>query len=315
MLKQKALRKILVTTFAVFILLVMYLLPNEKLTNTLNPDTIVEYVDSLETDVVYLLGNNNLLVKSKILIEGETILDKAKSIVKSLTMNQNKNLPGGFTGIIPEKTTLLDIFLEDKILTLNFSKDFLTISSELEERMVESLVYSLSSLDGVAGIKLQVEGTLLNSLPTRQKVLPEVITKEFGINKIYDFANKNEISKVTIYYLTNKDQNTYYVPVTKYINDEREKIEIIIDQLSSSYIYQPNLTSFLDSDAKLLNYEIQDSLMVLEFNEHLFDGQRKILEEVLYTISYSVFDNYSVNELLVRVGEQEVFSQSRHDID
>ncbi len=313
MLRKKALRKILVTTFAVFILLVMYLLPNTK-SNVLNVETKVEYVDNLETDVVYLLNNDRYLVKCNLLLEGDSALTKAQSMIKSLTINQNKNLPSGFTGIIPEKTKLLDINLKDKILTLKFSEELLTINTDLEERMIESLVYSLTSLDGVEGITILVNDAPLKTLPNSGKTLPEVITRDFGINKVYEFSQKDEIAKVTIYYLLDNDE-TYYVPVTKYVNDDRDKIQIIIDNLSSNYIYQPNLTSFLDNDAKLLNYEIYDGLMVLEFNEHLFDGERKILEEVLYTISYSVFDNYDVNEVMFQVGEEEVFKQLRTEIN
>ena len=35
--------------------------------------------------------------------------------------------------------------------------------------------------------------------------------------------------------------------------------------------------------------------MFLNFNDYLFDGNDKVLEEVLYSIAYSVFDNYDVS--------------------
>ena len=313
MLKQKALRKILVTTFAVFILFVLYLIPDIQPTNRLNPVTEVEYVDELNTDVVYLLSNDRYLVKAHLLLEGNDTLSKAKSIVKTLTINQNKNLPSGFTGIIPEKTILEEVTFDKGILTLNFNKELLSIDADLEERMVEALVYSLTSLDGVEGITIRVENEVLEALPHRKKPLPSILTTDFGINKVYEFSQKDDIHKVVVYYLLEND-DTYYVPVTKYVNDSRDKIEIIIDNLSSSYIYQPNLTSFLDREASLLNYEISDGLMILEFNDHLFDGNQKVLEEVLYTISYSVFDNYDVNEVLFQVGEESVFKQLRTEL-
>ncbi len=310
MLRQKALRKILVTTFAVFILLVLYLIPDTVSENKLSPNTNVEYVDELYTDIVYLLNTNNYLVKTNLLIEGDNPIDKAKNIVKCLTINQYPNLPGGFTGIIPSNTSLKEVTLENGNLTLDFSEEFNSISQALEERMVESLVYSLTSLDGVESISLKVEGVPFTSLPHSKKMIPSTLNKDFGINKVYEFSQKDDISKVVIYYLL-EEGDTYYVPVTKYVNDYRDKIEIIIDNLSSSYIYQPNLTSFLDKEAALLNYEIMDNLMVLEFNEHLFDNEQKVLEEVLYTISYSVFDNYDVNEILFEVDGEEVYKQAQ----
>lgn len=315
MLRRKALQKILITTFSVFILLIAYLLPDVNKQNEFVSNSTVEYVNQLETDIVYLLEKNNLLVKTNLLIDGKTTTEKIKSIVNYLTVNKNKNLPGGFRGIIPEKTELLDVKLEEKIVTLDFNKEILNISKELEEKMIESIVYSICSLDGVTGVKILVDHTLLTNLPKTKIQLPEKLTKEIGINKTYELENKQNINKVTIYYISEAEGNRYYVPVTKYVNDEREKIQIIIDNLSSNYIYQPNLASFLNKDVELLNYEIDDQLMILQFNENLFDGQNKILEEVLYTISYSVFDNYDVNALMVQVGEKEVFHYLRSELD
>ena len=87
----------------------------------------------------------------------------------------------------------------------------------------------------------------------------------------------------------------YYVPVTKYVNDDREKVNIIVEELASSYIYESNLMSFLNSNVSLLEYEEKENIMSLNFNDYLFDGNDKVLEEVLYSIAYSVFDNYDVS--------------------
>ena len=87
----------------------------------------------------------------------------------------------------------------------------------------------------------------------------------------------------------------YYVPVTKYVNDDREKVNIIVEELATSYIYESNLMSFLNSNVSLLGYEEKNDIMFLNFNDYLFDGNDKVLEEVLYSIAYSVFDNYDVS--------------------
>ena len=49
----------------------------------------------------------------------------------------------------------------------------------------------------------------------------------------------------------------------------------------------------------------------LNFNDYLFDSDDKVLEEVLYSISYSVFDNYDVNQVMFEVNDNfigQVFS-------
>ena len=56
---------------------------------------------------------------------------------------------------------------------------------------------------------------------------------------------------------------------------------------------------------KLINYQIEDELMLLNFNHDLFSNE-KLLEEVSYTLAYSVFDNYDVNTVLLEVDGEEI---------
>ena len=89
MLCKKALRKILITTFTLFTLFVIYIIP-EKLSNRnyLDVDMDVEYVVSLGTNEIYLLGPNNYLVKTNVLLESETIEGKIKGIIDYLTIKK-----------------------------------------------------------------------------------------------------------------------------------------------------------------------------------------------------------------------------------
>ena len=109
-----------------------------------------------------------------------------------------------------------------------------------------------------------------------------------------------------MYYLEEVNDNSYYVPVTSYTNDSRDKIDIIIEELTTGYIYEPNLMSIVREDLTLLDKNINDQVMILNFNDALFDSSGKVKEEVLYTIGYSVFDNYDVNVISYRVNDKEV---------
>ena len=306
MLCKKALRKILITTFTLFTLFVIYIIP-EKLSNRnyLDVDMDVEYVVSLGTNEIYLLGPNNYLVKTNVLLESETIEGKIKGIIDYLTIKKSDKLPVGLSGIIPEATKLNQVTVTDHIATLDFSKELFQGMAELEERIVEGIAYSILNLEEINGVTLKVEGVLVQELPSSKKKIPEVIDKLFGINKVYDIDNRNGIQKVTLYYIDQIDNENYYVPVTRYMNDDREKINIIIDSLASDYIYESNLMSFLNQDTELIDYQIEDELMLLNFNHSIF-SQDKVLEEVSYSIAYSVFDNYDVNTVLLEVEGIEV---------
>lgn len=305
MLRKKALRKILVTTFTLFTLFAIYIIPEKVNNNYLEPEIEVEYVVSLGTNEIYLLGPNNYLVKTNVLLEGDKTEDKIKGIIEYLTINKSEKLPVGLKGIISSNTKVNNITIKDKIATIDFSSDLLNVADNLEERVIEAIVYSVTNLEDIDGVTILIDNTLLETLPKSKKQVPNIVTKDFGINKVYDIDNRNGIQKVTLYYLDDINNNYYYVPVTKYMNDDREKINIIIESLSSNYIYDSNLMSLLKEDTELIDYQIEDELMLLNFNNNIFNNE-KLLEEISYTIAYSVFDNYNVNTVLLEVNGEEV---------
>lgn len=310
MLKKRALRKMLLTTFTVFTLLVICVIPSKVEENYLNPKIDIEYVTSLGTNEIYLLGSNKYLVKTNVLLNEQTIETKIKSIIEYLTINKSEKLPVGLKGVIPDTTVLNSVVVNEGVATLDFSKELLNVTKNLEERVIEAIVYSVTNLNEIKGVTILINGERIEKLPQSGKQLPEVITRDFGINKVYDIDNRNGIQKVTLYYLDDINNNRYYVPVTKYMNDDREKINIIIDQLSSNYIYDSNLISLLREDTELINYQIEDELMLLNFNNNIFNSE-KLLEEVSYSLAYSIFDNYNINTVLLETNGKEVIKIER----
>lgn len=69
--------------------------------------------------------------------------------------------------------------------------------------------------------------------------------------------------------------------------------------------------SIVREDLTLLDKSIDDKVMTLNFNDALFDTTGKIKEEVLYTIGYSIFDNYDVNVISYQVDNKEVVNLER----
>jgi len=309
MLKRKALRKIFITTVTVCILLVIYLIPQTEKEEELNTSLELEYIAGVGTDSIYLLNSRGFLVKTKVLLSSDDTCEKVKMIIDMLKDEENSKIPTNLKGMLPKKLEVLDIWYDEGIVSINLSKDFLSIDKELEERSVEALTYSILNLKGVKGLQISVENESYQILNNSKKRIPFLLTKEFGINKRYDLDNRNGINKVTIYYLEEENDETYYVPVTKYLNDARDKIRIIIDNLTTNYIYELNLMSFLNKDTKLLNYELIDNEMILNFNDSIFNDENQILEEVIYTISYSVFDNYDVDRLVFQVEGEEILTE------
>lgn len=315
MLKRKALKKIMITTLSVCLLLAIYLMPSSNVTNNTKNKLKVKYSESLEQINIYLLNNENLLVRTSTFVDKDKeLIDKAKSVLNNLIDASNDLLPNGLNGIIPKKTKIIDLTHTEGIVNVNFSKELLNVELDRQEKLLEAVTFSLLDIDGVNGVIIRVDESNINTL-WKDKNLPIVFDKSYGINKKYDIRKTKDIQKVVIYYIEEIDKEKYYVPITKYIDDNREKISIIIEELSSNYIYEPNLVSYLNQNTELINFEIDNDTMILNFNTSIFMSDKEILEEVIYTISYSVFDNYEVKEVIFRVDNEEILKKTLKNIE
>ena len=300
-------RKIIISTSALFALFLIYLIPNEEL----DIKQSLEYVElEVATNSIYLLDDYNYLGKAEVVVNSQTTEDKVKELVEVLINGgggENK-IPNGFKSILPSETKILSVKYEDNLIKIDFSKDLLNISKDLEEKMIEALIYTITSVDEVEKVIIYVEGNILTKLPQTNITLPSTLDRNWGINKTYDFTNTRHINQVTIYYLNKHNDDYYYVPVTKYLNDNRDKIKIIIDELTSTNTYNTNLLSYLNSNTEILAIEEQPDILELTFNSYIFSDveNKDILEEVVYTICLSVKDNYDVSEVVIKNENEEI---------
>lgn len=295
MLRTKALKKIFLTTLSLFILLTVFTITNYKNDNVIRTNLEIEEVVGLKTNNIYLLNDKGLLIQTKVLLDGATQEEKIKKLIINLTEGGSNSFSDGLEKVIPRGTSVNNVIIGNKYVTIDFSKEILKVSEEKEKAMITSLVYSVMDLDDYLGVSILVDGKSLEEYPNSKEKINKILDKSIGINKSFNITSLNDINKVVIYYLENINDNLYYVPVTKYVNDDREKVNIIVEELATSYIYESNLMSFLNSNVSLLGYEEKNDIMFLNFNDYLFDGNDKVLEEVLYSIAYSVFDNYDVS--------------------
>jgi len=176
--------------------------------------------------------------------------------------------------------------------------------------LIEALIYTLTSIEGIDKVIIKVEGKQLERLPYSEKIIPTILDKDYGINKSYELVSINDIESYTLYYVNSYNDNYYYVPVTKYINNNsQDKIKVIIEELSTSPVYESSLMSFLNVSTKLLNYEIIDNTLKLNFNNMILNDitSNNILEEVVYTVGLSMSDNLGVEEIVFLVENEEIY--------
>ena len=299
MIKKYAMNKIFVSTLIFGLLLLFYLVPSPSFEVEIN-----EKDDNKEFEnVVYLLDDDNY-VSRVISYYDETDIEKVIRNKINILINGDKNL-NNFYSLIPKKTILKDISVNKDSVYLNFSKEFLNVNKYIEESMVESIVYTLTEINGINNVYINVDGEKFVMLPNSKKVIPYPLTRSFGINKKYDLDSLNDIDKTIIYFVKKYDSSEYYVPITKVSNLSSSKIDIIIDELKSTVNAQDNLSSFISDNVVLEENKIIDDKINLVFNEYIFSDSSKktILEEVKYVVSQSIFDNLDVKEVIFSTKE------------
>ena len=309
MLKRIYIKKLIICGAALFTILLIYLIPSEK---TLDIKEEINYVNNdIETSNIFLLDRNNYLASTNIVTEEKDIVKKAKELLNALIIDSNMQdkIPNGFKALIPSGTNIINLTYDNNLIKVNFSKDLLNTNKDNEEKIIEAIVYTLTSIENVDYVIIYIEGEVLTKLPKSNITLPHLLDRSFGINKEYNITSNKDISKTTIYYISNFNDNTYYVPVTKVTNDNRNKIEIIIDELSSNNVYKSNLMSYLNSNTEIINVLEKDNELVIDFNSAIYNdiNTKDILEEVIYTISMSISDNYNVSSVVFNVENEEIY--------
>ena len=313
MLKKMSIKKIMVATSAILILVIMYLLPDTSIKEIDLDKSNIEYVYDNIVSTIYLVDSEDYVARTSISSCNCSGIDKVYDLVDGLIIDGKKSniIPNGFRSIIPSGTSILDVDLNDRTLTIDFSKELLDVNEKDENKMIESIIYTLTSIDGIDNVIIKVEGNILNNLPSGTK-LPTLLNKDYGINKSYDLVSTRDIDYYTLYYVNRYNDYEYYVPVTKYVNNNSDdKIKVIIKELSSSPIYETNLMSYLNANTEIYDYELSNNNLKLNFNNLLLSDvdSNRILEEVIYTIGLSMDNIYkNLETVSFYVDNEEIYT-------
>ena len=318
MLKRFYIKKLIICSIVIFAILLIYVIPDNN--NKLQVKEEVEYVNkNIETSTIFLCDSNNYLASTEIVTKNKDIESKAKELIEALIIEGTKqdSIPNGFKSIIPSNTKIRSLTYNEGVIKVDFTSELMNTSIENEEKIIEAIVFTLTSIDNVEFVIIYMDGNILTTLPQSKITLPSTLDRNFGINKEYNLNSTNNINKTTIYYISEFNNNEYYVPVTKVTNDERSKIEIIVDELSSTNVYKTNLMSYLNSNTELLSVNELEEELVVNFNSAIFNdiNTKEILEEVIYTISMSINDNYDVNTVVFNVEDEEIYKSVLKSIE
>ena len=294
MLITKIINKIFRTTLIMFLILTVFTITNESKEKVLRTNLEINNIKDIDKTKLYLLSNNNYLVETNVYINSDKLEDKINKIIEYLKINNNK-IPKGLKGYLTKDIKINNINLEDNNIKINFSKEFLNIKDK--ELVIEGLVYSLLNLDEINSIEVLVENNYLENYEYK-------LNKNIGINKQYILKNRKDVNKINLYYYNKINNIEYLTPVTKYINDKRKKIEIILDELINNI--PDNLISYMDDKVKLKEYKEENDLIILKFNENFIGENKDLNKKIINQIALTIFENYDVNTVLFQENDEKI---------
>ena len=305
---KRSINKIFFTTLIVFIAFILFSFSKTSVDNE-------SFSSSSYRVPLYTINEDSYVSMTSVFLDGDTLEEKISNVIDIMVVDNNKNflLPSYFKPILPRGTKLISVRLNGDILKIVFSKELLNISSEQADAMIESLLYTLLGFEEVVGVEIYVEDSLLKYVPNTNKKLPTILYDDYGINKSYSLSSNMDIKKINLYYYTRNNDNYYLIPVTKYVNDNREKLEIIVEELSS-FLYQDNLISMLSDSDELVSYDIKDNVISLDFTDSL-DSLYNVNDTVIKPLLCSLFSNYTVDRVKISVDGVKILEKDKKDID
>ena len=200
MIKKYTINKICVTSVSLFLLLMFYLVPTA-------PESEIKIDKSIgdkKEVVVYLMDKDYYLGRMIEYASYDNIVDLVNKKLDIL-INGSDEL-NDFKPMIPKDTKVNSVKVDKNNIYIDFSKDIFNVSKYNEELMIESIVYTITDINGIDNIYLSVNKEPLKKLPKTNKEIPYPINRSYGINKEYDLDNLKDITKTTVYFNKKYDE-------------------------------------------------------------------------------------------------------------
>lgn len=300
------------------------MLGNEKATEQIDPPKNVTYTNKeQQTDQsakkeqqaeapkreLYLLDKNGYVVPQALAIpapkDNAVIKQALEYLVKDGPVTEM--LPNGFQAVLPANTQVKGVDIQaDGTAIADFSTDFTKYKKEEERQIVEAITWTLTQFKEVKRVKLRIDGQDLVMMPLDHTPIGQGVSREDGINfddeQVVDVMNTKP---VTLYFVSQHNKQTYYVPVTRRIAENKaDEVMAVVQELIQGPSHTSNLVSDFNADVKLLNEPTYENGQVtLNFNENIYGsvGKNIISDHVLHSLVLSLTEQEGVQSVAIEV--------------
>lgn len=276
-------KKIIFLILLIIFIIVLFLIPKDtykKIFGNNTSDSVLNETNN-ESISVYMVDENNMLVGVNAYVES----------IEEDIINQKFDILIKETGVFKEKydttintmTKLLDYNLDENVLTLNLSKEFL----ESEGRTtLEQIVWSFCD-DNIKSVDLMVDGENINCL---NGFYFDKLNKEMGINITYESGFVFESKTTTVIeYL-----GSIIKPVTYVYYDENE-CDFIVSKLLKDFYETKEYDYVVNKDSIII--DLQTDTLLSE------NTKKSIAETIKYNMEINNIQIQGLNQVLLEIND------------
>ena len=273
-----------------------------------------EATGSVMTELYLIDSNGYVVSQTMALPKTESIAKQALEYLVADGPVQNM-LPNGFKAVLPAGTQVSVNITEDGTAVADFSSDFQNYQPEDEKKILESVTWTLTQFDSVKKVELRVNGYELTEMPVNGTPIDQNgLTRKVGINiDTSGVTDLTDTHPVTVYFVSQKGESTYYVPVTKRVSNKVDnKIQAVVQQLIQGPGYQKNLLSDFTGVALLDEPTVKDGQVTLNFNEAVYGSfeEKIVSEHFMNSLVLSLTEQENVESVAIMVnGEGELVTE------
>lgn len=269
--------------------------------------------EKTETDTVarqlFLIDSNGMVAPQTMELPSLESKEVATQSLEYLVKNGpvTSLLPNGFKAVLPAGTEILSVNLKDNgTIIVNVSDEFKNYKAKSELEILQSMTYTLTQFDSVDKMKLRINGEPQKEMPVNGTPIGEGYSREDGINVVNSDSIDLMASKpVTLYFPTAQGDNQYFVPVTQYINVEKNDLYgSVVNALMEGPGFNSNVQQVFNGQAKLVNNpSLNSGVLKLVFNQGVLKESEKavISDKVMETLVRTLTNDKAVKALKVEV--------------
>lgn len=277
-------KKIIFIIVLVILIAVLFLIPKETYRKIFGKDDSLDTNKEVNTEsvLVYMCDESDYLVGTNAMVSSieEDFISQKFDILTKKTGTFKEN----YSTTINTMTSLLDYEINEDILTLNLSSEFLESEGR---KTLEQIVWTYCD-DEINEIQIKVDEKLINSL---NGFYFDKLTLDMGINLTCETSFLFEANTTTVIEYVGE----IIRPVT-YVYEELDECDFIVSKLFSDIYYNKEYDYVISSDSIIIDLDIETSL-----NENL---KQSIVETIKYNMNINNIQVQGLNQVLLEIKEE-----------